>query len=241
MSLLQIEDADPVSLSPALVVEDDPAMQERLRYVLSTLGCDDHLIAVADSVAGAKLLLEEHHYGVVLVDIGLPDGSGVELISWLQSRRPGIPAVVISAWRTEEIIFAALRAGAIGYLLKERDDLELSIALRSIEQGGASIDPSIARRIIAWLAAAQVPASAATELPDEAGAVPASAPAAALTPRERKILELVAQGLSNRDMAETLSISRLTVECHTKNIYRKLAVNSRTEAVFQGRRHGLLR
>jgi DNA-binding NarL/FixJ family response regulator len=62
----------------------------------------------------------------------------------------------------------------------------------------------------------------------------------ALTPRERKILELVAQGLSNRDMAESLSISKLTVECHTKNIYRKLAVTSRTEAVYQGRRHGLL-
>ena len=62
----------------------------------------------------------------------------------------------------------------------------------------------------------------------------------ALTPRERKILELVAQGLSNRDMAESLSISRLTVECHTKNIYRKLAVTSRTEAVYQARRHGLL-
>ncbi|MCY1554911.1 Transcriptional regulatory protein ComA [compost metagenome] len=71
----------------------------------------------------------------------------------------------------------------------------------------------------------------------------ANAPAAlpvALTPRERKILELVAQGLSNRNMAESLSISRLTVECHTKNIYRKLAVGSRTEAVYQARRHGLL-
>lgn len=240
MSRLQIDDAEPVSLSPALVVEDDPAMQERLRYVLSTLGCDDQLIAVADTVAGAKLLLEENRYGLVLVDIGLPDGSGVELISWMQTRRPGIPAVVISAWRTEEIIFAALRAGAIGYLLKERDDLELSIALRSIEQGGASIDPSIARRIIAWLAATQGPARVIAALPDD-GAVPASPPATALTPRERKILELVAQGLSNRDMAETLSISRLTVECHTKNIYRKLAVNSRTEAVYEGRRHGLLR
>ncbi|QNK68283.1 response regulator transcription factor [Variovorax sp. PAMC26660] len=241
MSFLQIEDAEPVSLSPALVVEDDPAMQERLRYVLSTLGCDEQLIAVTDSVAGAKLLLEEHRYGLVLVDIGLPDGNGVELINWLQTRRPGVPAVVISAWRTEEIIFAALRAGAIGYLLKERDDLELSIALRSIEQGGASIDPSIARRIIAWLATTQSPAHATTELPDDSGAAPVSAPTTALTPRERKILELVAQGLSNRDMAEALSISRLTVECHTKNIYRKLAVNSRTEAVFQGRKHGLLR
>jgi len=227
------EDAEPVSLSPTLIVEDEPAMQERLRHVLSTLGCDGNRIAVADSVAGARQLLGEHEYGVVLVDIGLPDGSGVELIGWLQAHHPGVPAVVISAWRTEEIIFAALRAGAIGYLLKERDDIELGIALRSIEQGGAPIDPSIARHILAWLATHQ-------PLPAEAAVQTSGKAPAALTRRERKILELVSQGLSNRDMAESLSISRLTVECHTKNIYRKLAVTSRTEAVYQARKHGLL-
>ena len=234
MSPLPTEHAEPVSLSPTLIVEDEPAMQERLRHVLSTLGCDESRISVTDSVAGARQLLGEQGYGLVLVDIGLPDGSGVELIGWLQTHHPGVPAVVISAWRTEEIIFAALRAGAIGYLLKERDDIELGIALRSIEQGGAPIDPSFARHILAWLASHQPPAAEA--------AVQASGEApAALTRREREILELVSQGLSNRDMAESLSISRLTVECHTKNIYRKLAVSSRTEAVFEGRRHGLLR
>ncbi|MCR6476896.1 response regulator transcription factor [Variovorax sp. ZS18.2.2] len=234
MSNLQLEDVEIVSLSPALVVEDDPAMRERLAYVLSTLGCDEPQIAWADSVTAAKELLDERDFGVALVDIGLPDGSGVELIGWMRAHHPRVPAVVVSAWRTEEIIFAALRAGAIGYLLKERDDLELSIALRSIEQGGAPIDPAIARRILGWLAAQQTSLSAvlATDAPPP---LPV-----ALTPRERKILELVAQGLSNRDMAESLSISRLTVECHTKNIYRKLAVTSRTEAVYQGRRHGLL-
>ncbi|MBN8758061.1 MULTISPECIES: response regulator transcription factor [Variovorax] len=234
MSRVPAEEAEPVSLSPTLIVEDDPAMQERLRYVLSTLGCDENSIAVTDSVAGAKQLLGANDYGVVLVDIGLPDASGVELIGWLRACRPGLPAVVISAWRTEEVIFAALRAGAIGYLLKERDDIELGIALRSIQQGGAPIDPSIARHILGWLATQQVPADAPP------GAAEDTTPAA-LTRREHKILELVSQGLSNRDMAESLSISRLTVECHTKNIYRKLAVNSRTEAVFQARRHGLLR
>lgn len=233
------EEVQPVSLSPALIVEDDPAMQARLRHVLSTLGCNAAHIAVTDSVAGAQRLLADNRYSVALVDIGLPDGSGVELIGWLQAHHPGVPAVVISAWRTEEVIFAALRAGAIGYLLKERDDLELGLALRSIEQGGAPIDPTIARRILAWVAAAAPPTTATASTP--AQTPPVDALRSALTPRERKILELVAQGLSNRDMAESLSISRLTVECHTKNIYRKLAVNSRTEAVFQARRHGLLR
>ncbi|MET3441823.1 DNA-binding NarL/FixJ family response regulator [Variovorax paradoxus] len=234
MSSSQSAVIEAVSLSPSLVVEDDPAMRERLGRVLAMLGCDEPQIAWADSIAAAKELLGAQNFGVALVDIGLPDGSGVELIGWMQATHPKVPAVVISAWRTEETIFAALRAGAIGYLLKERDDLELSIALRSIEQGGSPIDPAIARHILGWLATQQPSLS-----PTPAADAPAPLPAA-LTPRERMILELVAQGLSNRDMAESLSISKLTVECHTKNIYRKLAVTSRTEAVYQARRHGLL-
>ena len=232
MSMLPLEAVETVSLRSSLVVEDDPAMRERLGHVLATLGNDGKQIAWADSVAAAKELLGTQSFGIALVDIGLPDGSGVELISWMQAQHPKVPAVVISTFRTEEVIFAALRAGAIGYLLKDRDDLELGMALRSIERGGAPIDPAIARHILGWLATQLA-------LPAVAADAPAPLPVA-LTPRERKILELVSQGLSNRDMAESLSISRLTVECHTKNIYRKLAVNSRTEAVYQARRHGLL-
>ncbi|RIX76346.1 response regulator transcription factor [Acidovorax cavernicola] len=240
MSAPLLEDVEAVSLSPALVVEDDPAMRERLAYVLSTLGCDEPQIAWADSVAAARSLLEQQHFGVALVDIGLPDGSGVDLIDWMHAHHQRVPAVVISAWRTEAVIFAALRAGAIGYLLKERDDLELSIALRSIEQGGAPIDPAIARRILGWVASQLPSPPGSLAPPDDPTLTPALTPVT-LTPRERNILDLVSQGMSNRDMAEALSISRLTVECHTKNIYRKLAVNSRTEAVYQGRKHGLLR
>ncbi|MDM0085072.1 response regulator transcription factor [Variovorax sp. J31P179] len=238
-----IEAVHPVALSPTLIVEDDPAMRERLRFVLAGIGVDARQIAIADSVGAARELLGKQPFGIALVDIGLPDGSGVDLIAWLQHRHPDVSAVVISAWRTDETIFAALRAGAIGYLLKEREDAELGVALRSIEQGGASIDPSIARRILSWVTAQPGSPQPEAVPPSEAGRAADPVPTsltAALSPRERKILELVSQGLSNRDMAELLSISRLTVECHTKNIYRKLAVNSRTEAVYQARKHGLL-
>ncbi len=224
-----LEELEPVSLSPALVVDDEEAMQRRLCGVLESVGCPAPHVARAHSVAQARDQIADRHFGVVLVDIGLPDGSGTELIAWMRTHRPQMPAVVVSAWQTEEVIVGALRAGAIGYLLKERDDLELAMALRSIERGGAPIDPFIARRILALLP--QAPAAAA---PAE------STPPPSLSGREKEILRLVAQGLSNREMAEMLSISRLTVECHTKNIYRKLVVGSRTEAVFQARRHGLL-
>lgn len=230
-----LEELEPVSLSPALVVDDEEAMQRRLCAVLESVGCPAAQVARARSVAHARDQIVERHFGVVLVDIGLPDGSGTELIGWMRKNRPQVPAVVVSAWQTEEVIVGALRAGAIGYLLKERDDLELALALRSIERGGAPIDPFIARRILALLppAAPHAPATA-TATPAESTLPPS------LSGREKEILRLVAQGLSNREMAERLSISRHTVECHTKNIYRKLVVGSRTEAVFQARRHGLL-
>jgi DNA-binding NarL/FixJ family response regulator len=237
MPLHPQDDALTVSLSPALVVEDDPVMQQRLCRVLAAAGCAVEHVAIADSVAQARRLLAGRSFGVALVDIGLPDGSGIDLVSELQASHPLLPAVVISAFRADDIILAALRAGAIGYLLKERDDVELELALRSIAQGGAPIDPAIARGILALLTRPE-PAAAGTAA---APARPASPDAAALSRRETNIIELVAQGLSNREIAETLSISRLTVECHTKNIYRKLAVNSRTEAVYTARTRGLLR
>ncbi|MEO8023508.1 response regulator transcription factor [Polaromonas sp.] len=236
MQLNSQEEVLPVSLSPALVVEDDPVMQRRLCRVLAAAGCAVEQVAIADSVAQARRLLAERSFGVALVDIGLPDGSGIDLVGELQARHPLLPAVVISAFRADDIILAALRAGAIGYLLKERDDLELERALRSIAQGGAPIDPAIARGILALLTRPQ------PVTPDTVDtAKKTTTPEMALSRRENNILELVAQGLSNREMAETLSISRLTVECHTKNIYRKLAVNSRTEAVYTARTRGLLR
>lgn len=210
--LLEEIAVEAVSLTPPLVVEDDPAMRERLGYVLSTLGCDEPGIAWADSAGAARELLDAQPFGIALIDAGLRDG--VELIAWMQAHHPRVPAVVISDRRTEEAVFAALRAGAIGYLQKENDDLELSIALRSIEQGGAPIDPTIARRILGWLAARPAPV---------AEAEPAEAPVA-LNWQERKILELVSQKLSRHDMAEMLAIPKLTVDCHTRSIYRKLAV-----------------
>jgi len=228
-----LEVIEPVHLSPALVVDDEPAVRQRLAGVLQGLGCPPEAIAMAESVAKARDRVGERRFGVVLVDIGLPDGSGVEFIGWMRRHQPDTPAVVISAWRTEDVIVSALRAGAIGYLLKERDDLELSLALRSIERGGAPIDPFVARRIMGLLAA-PAPPGGSSPAPSDGEPVPS------LSPREREILRLVAQGLSNREMADLLSISKLTVECHTKNIYRKLVVNSRTEAVFEARRHGLL-
>ncbi|HEX7990518.1 MAG TPA: response regulator transcription factor, partial [Stenotrophomonas sp.] len=172
--------------------------------------------------------LQTHHFDLALVDMQLPDGTGIDLIGWMQQHVPQLQAVIVSAFAEEEAIFGALRAGAIGYLLKDRDDIELTVALRSLQRGGAPIDPMIARRILALLPAAQ-PAVAAPPIPS-----------VHLSERELGILSHVAQGYGNREIAGLLGLSRLTIEAHTRNIYRKLAVGSRTAAVYEARALGLL-
>jgi DNA-binding NarL/FixJ family response regulator len=217
-----------VALAPALIVEDDPAMQRRLTGLLAGIAGADSPIAVAGSLAAARRLIDETRFAFALVDIGLPDGDGRDLIAWLHDHRPAMTVVVISAWGDDAVVLAALKSGAIGYLLKEREDSELALWLRSIERGGAPIDPLIARRILTLLPA-EPPArrnEPATDLH--------------LTAREREILELVSRGHSNREIAERLALSRLTVEGYTKAIYRKLAVGSRTAAVHEAKSLGLL-
>jgi DNA-binding NarL/FixJ family response regulator len=216
----------PVPLAPALVVEDDPALQARLQRLLQALSPEAPAAVVAGSLAAARDAAARHAFALALVDIGLPDGSGVTLIAELQASHPATTCVVVSAWGQEDIALQALRAGAIGYLLKERDDAELLHALHSIQRGGAPIDPSIAGRILRTLALDTAPAS--------------PPPPSPLSEREHQILTLVARGYSNREIAELTTLSRFTIEDYTKSIYRKLAVGSRTAAVFEAQSKGLL-
>src|SRR5690606_27163051 len=111
-------------------------------------------VHLAVSLAEARAHLDSQPVAMVLVDLGLPDGNGIELIQALRAQDPALWILVISAWSTEEAILGALRAGATGYVLKERDDLEVSLSIRSVLRGGAPIDPFIARRILTLLPAA---------------------------------------------------------------------------------------
>jgi len=215
--------------SPLLVVEDEPLIRNRLESILRGLGYADDALIFCGTLKQARAQLAEHPVAMALVDLGLPDGSGIDLISQMRAADPGMGILVISAWSTEDAILSALRAGANGYVLKERDDLEVTLSIRSVLRGGAPIDPFIARRIIAELQPAQ-PTEAHKAMPPEA----------ALSAREIQILKLVADGMTNREIAESLFLSRYTVECHVKNIYRKLAVPSRTKAVSEARARGLL-
>jgi DNA-binding NarL/FixJ family response regulator len=216
-------------LTPALVVEDDARARLRLARVLRALGVVDEP-AFAANIAEARQQLQARRFALALIDIELPDGSGIELIRAWQGREGAPAAVIVSTFATQDLIVAALQAGAVGYLLKERDDDELVAALRSIQYGGAPIDPFVARHILRLVA----PASVTTVDRFE------TALAEALTRREEEILQLVAQGLTSREIAERLSRSVSTVESHVKNIFAKLQVSTRAQAVHQARTRGLL-
>ena len=225
----QMLTADLALPAPVLVVEDNPLVRNRLQGLLQQLGYSSDALVMTGSLAEARAYLagEAHTVSLVLVDLGLPDGSGVELIEELHTQAPNLPMLVVSAWSTQEMIWAALRAGAVGYVLKERDDMEMAMALRSVLRGGAPIDPFIARRIIEELPLQAPPAVQAADDPG-------------LSAREHTILHLVVEGLSNREIAERLFLSRYTVESHIKNVYRKLSVSSRTQAAQEARRRRLV-
>lgn len=226
--------ADSTLPVPVLVVEDEPLLQQRLRSVLLQLGYAPDALVFAASLAEARACLAAQPMALALVDLALPDGNGMALIEQMRLEDPGLGILVVSAWSSEDAILGALRAGATGYVLKERDDLEVMLSIRSVLRGGAPIDPFIARRILQLL---PQPAPAPVSSVAAADIAPLEE---ALSARESQILRLVADGMSNREIAEQLFLSRHTVECHIKRIYRKLAVPSRTRAVHEARARGLL-
>lgn len=217
---------------PVLIVEDEYVIQRRLKIILTNLGYNEDVLLFANTVKEAYSIIQQQPIALALVDLGLPDGSGISIIEKIREQDAQALILVVSAWSTQDSLFSAIQAGATGYVLKERDDVEVALAIRSILRGGAPIDPFVAREILKQIS---IPAISLT--------VEQNRPAAdqeTLTQREQEILSLVAQGLSNREIAEQLCVSRYTVESHIKHIYRKLSVSKRTKAVSTARHLGIL-
>ena len=221
-------------LRQLLVVDDDTALRRRLLGVIAQVAPAAQCSQAA-SLAEARAQLQQRRFDLVLLDVGLPDGSGLELLPWLAAHAPDSDAVVVSSLGDDATVLQAIQGGAVGYLLKNGSDTELALSLASLQRSGAPIDPVIARRVLALMAAP----SAGTTLGNIPPAI-APAPRSDLSERETEVLQLVAQGHSNREIARSLNLSVNTVECHAKNIYRKLAVRSRAGAVHAARSKGWL-
>lgn len=209
-----------------LVVEDEP---EFLRQYCEAVARepDFRLAGAVTTLAAGLALIEQSVPDVLVVDLGLPDGDGAELIRRSTKRRPDCDALVVTVFGDDQHVIGAIEAGATGYLLKGSPPGELAHCIRELRGGGAPISPGIARRLLARMRA-----------PAAKAAAPGASP---LTEREAEILQLVAKGLSFAEVSGALGISAHTVVAHVKKIYRKLSVHSRGEAVFEATQLGLLK
>ena len=222
-----------------LIVEGDTRVAERMRRLLGMVARGAH-VDVASTQVRAYQMLASQAYSLMLVGIGEPACDGVSLILHVQKSYPHIEAVAMSETDSDHLVGSAIAAGAIGYLLTEADDAELAFLLRSIERGGAPIDSRIARRMLGSIATSARSRAGADRAETTAGTTTPGAPPR-LSPRELKVLGLIAQGWSNQQIADALYLSVNTIEFHAKSIFRKLAVKSRTQAVHQAMQHGLIR
>jgi DNA-binding NarL/FixJ family response regulator len=206
------------------IVEDDPSIIDLLRSAIDP-AADIEVVAVARNLAAGMRLVEAGGYDVLLCDLGLPDGNGTALIRASAERHPDADIIVITIFADQAKVLESIKAGARGYLLKDEQFAGCVDDIHEIRRGGSPISPIIARALLLQFQAPRVP-----DLPLEQG----------LSPREREVLNLLARGFSNAEIGELLTISRLTVGTHVKNLYRKLEVNSRSEAVFEASSRGIM-
>ncbi len=182
---------------------------------------------------------------VLLADLGLPDGSGLEVIRATVARFPRCEPLVISVFGDEDNVLASIEAGAVGYLHKDAPPEDIAQTILEMKAGASPISPMIARRVLAKYRILQSAASAGARADWPADLASPVAPKAdaptLLSAREQEVLALIARGFSYAEIARLKSLSVHTVQTHIKNLYGKLAVHSKNEAVFEATRLGLLR
>lgn len=215
------------------IVEDDPKCRSSLSHVVLSAP-DMQLAGVASDVDAGRNLIDSTPLHVLLVDLGLPSGSGLSLIAYVCERQPDCDVMVISVFDDERHVLAAIEAGATGYLLKDDADGIVAEQIRSLRAGGSPISPVIARRLLARLATGETRGARA------GSSVRLDEPVARLSPQEVLVLQMSAKGYTYAEIARILGVSGLTVSTHVKRSYRKLQVHSKTEAVYEARRLGWL-
>lgn len=222
------EAGKPVAPWRIVLVEDDGPVRERLAHIVEEWPGGE-LVAVCPDLASTVSAIETNEFDLLITDLKLPDGSGIEAIRLLARIRPGAEAMVISVLADERTVLDAIEAGASGYLLKDADSLDLAEAIADVMAGRSPISSSIARVLVRRLSDRQTPAA------------PEDGPRPHLTPRETDILWGIAKGFTYSELAERLGISNQTVPVHIRNIYRKLQASNRSEAVYEATRLGLIR
>jgi DNA-binding NarL/FixJ family response regulator len=211
-----------------LLVEDDPNTRSRLAQVVE--GHPElRLLAAVGSCAEARQALDKQKPDVLLTDLGLPDGDGVELIREIRKRGFPTQPMVVTVFGDETHVVAALEAGALGYLLKDGSADYIGNSILEMLGGGSPISPPIARYLLRRFRGLEE-----AQLPD-------GSEAPRLSEREREVLTMIVKGFSYAETAKLLGVSAHTVTTHVRSIYRKLEVHSRGEAVYEALQLGIVK
>ena len=214
-----------------LLLEDLPEIRAWLRKLVLQI-FPAAQISESARVHDAISLVSAVKFDLALIDLGLPDGSGVDVVTKLRDVQPDAQSVIVTIHDDDEHLFPALQAGAFGYLLKEQSREQLADQLKRISQGEPPLSPSIARRVIQYFAA-----QAKNQYREETPLMPG----VTLTERENEVLLRVAKGFTLPEIGVQLNLSRHTIADYVKQIYRKLNVSSRAEAALEAQRLGLFR
>ncbi len=215
-----------------MVVEDGPDMRERL---VGEIGSRDDMtvVAAAATLGEAMLALETAAPDIVLVDLGLPDGDGTDLIHYVRRHLPDCEVMVITVFGDERHVLRAMDSGASGYLLKEEDSDKIASCIHQLLAGGSPMTPSIARHLLSRY-------RNLTHRSSDSDGISAAQVDSPLTEREEEVLRLIAKGFKSSEISEMLGVTYHTVTSHIRSIYRKLEVHSRNEAVFEAGQRGIL-
>lgn len=205
-----------------LVVDDHAIVRKGIRALLDT---EQGIDVAGEARNGWEAVIEAENLKphVILMDLEMPEMDGIEAIRRITEKQPGVRILVLTSFATDDKVFPAVKAGALGYLLKDSGPDELIAAIRQVHQGESSLHPTIARKLL-------------EEISRPTDRKPTTEP---LTERELDVLRLVAQGMSNREIADELVISEGTVRTHVSNILGKLHLASRTQATLYALREGI--
>ncbi len=208
-----------------LLADDHALVREGTRELLER---EDDIVVVAEAADGeeAVQLAASHRPDVVVMDVAMPELSGIEATKRIKAEYPTVAVLVLSAYDDDQYVFALLEAGAAGYVLKDVHASELVKAVRAVHAGESVLHPTVARKVLDRFA--QRADKTRQRAPDE------------LTARELEVLKVAAKGMTNQQIARELVISVRTVQVHLSNVFSKMRVGSRTEAVVYGLRKGWL-
>lgn len=226
-----------------LIVEDDPQMREFFSASVQR-SAQLSLLGSVSSVAEAKAWLDaaEESVDVLLTDLGLPDGSGLEVIRHARGSHPTCEPLVISMFGDEDNVLASIEAGALGYIHKDAAPDDIANTILEMKAGASPISPMIARRVLSKYQTMQSNSAISPEFVAQHAIKKEAIESGKglLSRREQEVLELVARGFSYSEIAELKSLSVHTVQTHIKSLYGKLEVHSKMEAVAEATRMGLL-